>query len=63
VRRLCRDAIGVSGFNYDYPKTREIDLSWLEGDPEGEKAITSHAEWGLNVGWCLERARLTPDRL
>jgi hypothetical protein len=63
LRTLCREPIGVWGFDYDYPKTREIDLTWYEDDEEGERAITSHAEWGLNVGWCLERARLTPHCL
>lgn len=100
MRRLCPAAIGVRGFDYRYPRVREIDLSWYEDDPEGEKAITSHAEWGnvavtptgsaeivgndfpilhdllqgydlklwhifdqINVGWCLQWARLTPERL
>ena len=63
VRRLCPHAVGVWGFDYQYRRTHEIDLSWNEDDPEGEKAITSHREWGINVGRCLERARLTPERL
>ena len=61
VRRLCPNAIGVFGFDYHYPRTHEIDLSWYDDDLEGEKAITKHAEWGINVGWCLERARLTAE--
>jgi pimeloyl-ACP methyl ester carboxylesterase len=63
LRTLCRDPIGVWGFDYHYPKVREIDFSWYEDDPEGEKTITSHAEWGINVAWCLARARLTPELL
>jgi pimeloyl-ACP methyl ester carboxylesterase len=63
LRTLCRNPIGVRGFNYHYPKVREIDLTWYEDDPGGDKAIISHAEWGINVGWCLGRARLTPELL
>jgi pimeloyl-ACP methyl ester carboxylesterase len=63
LRTLCRNPIGVCGFNYHYPKVREIDLSWYDDDPEGEKAITKHGDWGIYVGWCLERARLTPELL
>jgi len=63
LRTLCSDPIGVWGFNYYYPKTREIDLSWFESDPAGAKAITNHAEWAINVDWCLERARLSPKLL
>jgi pimeloyl-ACP methyl ester carboxylesterase len=63
LRSLCRDPIGVSGFDYHYPNTREIDLTWYEDDPDGERAITSHSEWLINVVWCLQRARLTLDLL
>jgi hypothetical protein len=50
LRTLCRNPIGVCGFNYHYPKVREIDLSWHDDDPEGKKAITKHGDWGIYVG-------------
>ncbi len=63
LRTLSQDSIGVWGFDYNYPKTREIDLTWYEDDTYGKRAITNHQEWPINVRWCLERARLTPERL
>jgi len=63
LRRLCRDAIGAWGFDYYYPNTREIDLSWFEDDADGDKAIRNHADWPINVGWCLKRARLSAKLL
>src|SRR5262249_39740484 len=55
----CSVPIGVLGFNYHYPKTREIDMSH---DVAGEYSVTSHGEWAY-VDWCLEWARLTPGLL
>lgn len=48
------DSIGLHGLPAFYSGTRDIDCSDF---------ISGHAEWSMNVEYCLQRARLKPAHL